>query len=270
MFSPEIITAAARNATTQLIKDLPPELGSRLKVGRLASRHGTELRMIEFRLWDRHQPGLLDYKYFGYTFIYDPTCRYHRWKQRQGGPCELLVRFYANRQRIYDQRDVVIPALWSQMLALEPSLQGFQAYQNDQVIGLFRFFDAKSEAQLEEQIYQAWLELIPRWHPHYAAVIDAYGSGLDEQTVQEVIAGRRKFQPRGPRFPDADPRYTRHIPSRLRQAILDRDSHRCVQCGGGSPFHIDHITPVAKGGLTTLENLQVLCAPCNLSKGAGS
>ncbi len=38
--------------------------------------------------------------------------------------------------------------------------------------------------------------------------------------------------------------------------------------GGGRNLHFDHIVPVAKGGATTIENLQILCAPCNLSKGA--
>lgn len=180
----------------------------------------------------------------------------------------MLVRFYANRRRIYDQRDVVIPALWEQMVKVAPLLHGFQAHQNVQMIGLFRFFEAHNPAELEQQLYQAWLELIPYWHPFYAAVIDSYGAGLDEETVKEVIAQRRKFQPTGPRFPNADPRYTRHIPVRLRQAILERDGHQCIRCDCASPLHIDHITPVAKGGLTVVENLQVLCATCNLSKGA--
>ncbi len=31
-------------------------------------------------------------------------------------------------------------------------------------------------------------------------------------------------------------------------------------------LHCDHIVPYAKGGRTTWENLQLLCAPCNWSK----
>lgn len=33
-------------------------------------------------------------------------------------------------------------------------------------------------------------------------------------------------------------------------------------------FHIDHKEPVAKGGSHNLENLQLLCAPCNIRKGS--
>lgn len=31
---------------------------------------------------------------------------------------------------------------------------------------------------------------------------------------------------------------------------------------------MDHIIPWSKGGPTTLENLQLLCGPCDVAKGA--
>lgn len=58
------------------------------------------------------------------------------------------------------------------------------------------------------------------------------------------------------------------IPQGVRQVVWRRDGGRCVQCGAEAHLHFDHIIPVAKGGATTVENLQILCAPCNLSKGA--
>lgn len=33
-------------------------------------------------------------------------------------------------------------------------------------------------------------------------------------------------------------------------------------------YHVDHVVPIAKGGLNVVSNLQLLCARCNLSKGA--
>jgi len=32
-------------------------------------------------------------------------------------------------------------------------------------------------------------------------------------------------------------------------------------------LHADHVTPVALGGKTVMENLQTLCGGCNLGKG---
>lgn len=58
------------------------------------------------------------------------------------------------------------------------------------------------------------------------------------------------------------------IPQGVRQVVWRRDGGRCVQCGADVNLHFDHIIPVAKGGATTVENIQILCAPCNLSKGA--
>ena len=57
----------------------------------------------------------------------------------------------------------------------------------------------------------------------------------------------------------------------LRTKVMRRDSFRCCMCGAaaaeGVTLHVDHILPVSHGGLSILENLQTLCAPCNLGKG---
>lgn len=56
----------------------------------------------------------------------------------------------------------------------------------------------------------------------------------------------------------------------LRYDIMKRDNFRCVLCGRtaneGVKLHVDHIVPVAKGGLTVPDNLRTLCDQCNLGK----
>lgn len=58
----------------------------------------------------------------------------------------------------------------------------------------------------------------------------------------------------------------------LREAVLIRDRGICGICslvvGRDDKLHFDHIFPVSRGGKTTLDNLQVAHARCNLSKGA--
>jgi 5-methylcytosine-specific restriction endonuclease McrA len=56
------------------------------------------------------------------------------------------------------------------------------------------------------------------------------------------------------------------IPTELRRAVFERDGGRCVDCGGSFDLQYDHILPVAHGGATTLQNLQLLCAECNRGK----
>jgi 5-methylcytosine-specific restriction endonuclease McrA len=58
------------------------------------------------------------------------------------------------------------------------------------------------------------------------------------------------------------------IPRDLRLAVWQRDGGACVQCAATFELQFDHVIPVALGGATSAENLQVLCGACNRAKGA--
>ena len=59
---------------------------------------------------------------------------------------------------------------------------------------------------------------------------------------------------------------------RVRRVVYERDGHRCMECGAWlnrGAFHVDHIIPLAAGGVEwDLSNLELLCPTCNLRKGA--
>ena len=41
----------------------------------------------------------------------------------------------------------------------------------------------------------------------------------------------------------------------------------CLHCGIDENLSIDHVIPLARGGTNSIDNIQILCMPCNSSKG---
>lgn len=52
--------------------------------------------------------------------------------------------------------------------------------------------------------------------------------------------------------------------------LFNQQDNKCVYCNIdiSNNFHLDHIMPLALGGLHTDENIQLLCPRCNLKKGS--
>jgi hypothetical protein len=62
---------------------------------------------------------------------------------------------------------------------------------------------------------------------------------------------------------------TRQIPTWVKQVVYKRDKGVCVLCGSGDQLHFDHDLPYSRGGSSAIpENVRLLCARHNLSKGA--
>lgn len=64
-----------------------------------------------------------------------------------------------------------------------------------------------------------------------------------------------------------------HIPARLRRLVIERAGNSCEYCGlaqtdQAATFHIDHLNPVAAGGLTDGSNLALACVASSLYKSA--
>ena len=69
----------------------------------------------------------------------------------------------------------------------------------------------------------------------------------------------RESRPRGRRDP---------MPREVRRVVFERDGGECAECGGTFDLQYDHIIPVARGGASSVENLQLLCGDCNRHKSA--
>ncbi|MCY3832418.1 MAG: HNH endonuclease signature motif containing protein [Chloroflexi bacterium] len=50
--------------------------------------------------------------------------------------------------------------------------------------------------------------------------------------------------------------------------LAARYGERCANCGAADRLVLDHVMPIARGGRSQLDNLQLLCATCNRIKGA--
>lgn len=99
------------------------------------------------------------------------------------------------------------------------------------------------------------------------AVISVIGPGqlcLEnlEWMLREAVAVRL------PKSSSLPPRKKAKIAGTLRKRVFERDAYRCVSCGTHIDLSCDHIVPESKGGPTTLSNLQTMCLPCNMRKGA--
>lgn len=59
-----------------------------------------------------------------------------------------------------------------------------------------------------------------------------------------------------------------HIPKEVRHAVFERCGGMCAECETRFDIQYDHIIPVARGGSSNEENLQLLCGECNRRKSA--
>lgn len=81
----------------------------------------------------------------------------------------------------------------------------------------------------------------------------------------EAVEGEEDLSVPVPRKPQR----RRIIPSHVKREVWKRDGGKCVQCGAADDLHYDHDLPFSLGGSSIVaENVQLLCARHNLSKGA--
>lgn len=104
------------------------------------------------------------------------------------------------------------------------------------------------------------------WNNALIAFAEFINSGTDESPVQTETKPSKAITSVSTR------RTPRDINWRLRAKILIRDSCICKMCGDSpaknpdTVLHVDHMLAWANGGETVEENLQTLCAKCNIGK----
>ncbi len=64
----------------------------------------------------------------------------------------------------------------------------------------------------------------------------------------------------------AEQNTSRQISQPVKIRVWQRDGGQCAQCGTTAELQFDHIIPWSKGGAATVDNIQLLCGPCNRRK----
>jgi 5-methylcytosine-specific restriction endonuclease McrA len=75
------------------------------------------------------------------------------------------------------------------------------------------------------------------------------------------------------------------IPGAVRRAVIERDGRACQKCSRSvvvnsrrrrrsrdhhNKLTLDHIVPLSRGGLSTVDNLRVCCRECNMRRSSGA
>lgn len=91
---------------------------------------------------------------------------------------------------------------------------------------------------------------------------------LNEQTIELLI----EYMDEQVKYKNSAKAQRSLMTKKLREYIKRRDEYTCQSCGASTAqqdlllLEVDHIIPVAKGGLSTEDNLQTLCWKCNRTK----
>src|SRR6266498_1102369 len=117
-----------------------------------------------------------------------------------------------------------------------------------------------------------------RFEAKVAAARDALSHARPGATTEEILeaaldlllerAAKRRGIVEKPRKA-LRPAKPDHIPAHVKRAVMERDGGRCQfvlpsgeLCGSTHRLEFDHITPLALGGASTVENVRLCCRLC--------
>jgi hypothetical protein len=175
-----------------------------------------------------------------------------------------------NKIRIYHEREEMVNRVRRELSRVR--VAGFQLRETERSFCFYHNIKAATNDDLLKKVTKYLYPLLNSVHPMFYRIMDAYNIPMTKAARRAVITGRKRLSPvdRNALGYGRNREFCREVPRHLRVAAFHRDGNTCQHCERKFPvarLHADHVLPVARGGLTTLGNLQTLCGPCNLKKG---
>lgn len=244
---------------------LDAAIRDRLKASNAVIRHGSDTRVLQYHIWDRDQPSIFHRHHFKYEVQYDPAGT-----KAGTATTNFCIHFYLNKIRLYHERDAMVARVRRELAQVR--LPGFKLKETERAFSFHHNFYAATSSELMAEVQKYLFPLLNSVHPMFYRIMDAFNVPMTKAERRSEISGRKKraFVDRNSPNYGKNQEFRREVPRHLRTATIQRDTHTCQHCErkfAVSMLHADHVVPVARGGLTTLGNLQTLCGPCNLRKG---
>ena len=125
-------------------------------------------------------------------------------------------------------------------------------------------------SSLKRQLEDVRALLGPKGANMNLAELVAAMANLSVETLKAKKFGKKRTQVgvASPKTPPSAPTVApstriRYIPRSVQHTVWTRDCGTCVKCGSQRNISYDHLKPVALGGASTTQNLQLLCFNCN-------
>jgi 5-methylcytosine-specific restriction endonuclease McrA len=100
----------------------------------------------------------------------------------------------------------------------------------------------------------AWLEKTEQRQQKYKTVVSEVTMKHRNEPVTMVkqVLNKKKWR--------------KNPSDKTRALVLERDNHRCVECGCKDELHLHHIHRLSDGGNNDPDNLMTLCYVCHMGK----
>ena len=244
---------------------LDPSVRERLRASNTFMHHGGDTRVLQYHIWDRDQPSIFHRHHFKYEVQYDPAGT-----KAGTATTNFCIHFYLNKIRLYHEREAMVKRVRRELEQIR--LTGFKLKETERAFSFHHNFKATSHKELILEVRKYLFPLLNQVHPMFSRIMDAFNVPMTKAERRAIISDREKllFVDRSSPNYGKNQEFRREVPRHLRTATFRRDGHTCQHCElkfEVSSLHADHVMPIARGGLTTLGNLQTLCGPCNLRKG---